>query len=126
MEAYVDDMMVKSMSMADHANDLQETFTSLQKHCIKLNPSKCAFGVSSDKFLDFIISWREIEANLEKIHTILDLYPPQTMSEVQYLMGYITTLSWFIFKSVEHCLPFFKTLRQAQSFQWNEDCWSSF
>ena len=56
MEAYVDDMMVKSISMADHINDLRETFTTLQEHCMKLNPSKYTFGVSSDKFLGFIIS----------------------------------------------------------------------
>ena len=56
MEAYVDDMMVKSMSMADHVNDLRKTFTMLQEHHMKLNPSKCAFRISSDKFLGFIVS----------------------------------------------------------------------
>ena len=82
MEAYIDDMMVKSMSMADHVNDLQETFTMLREHRMKLNPSKCAFGVPSNKFLSFIVSQRGIEANPKKIRTILDLSPPQTTSEV--------------------------------------------
>ena len=84
MEAYIDDMMVKSMSMADHVNDLRETFITLQKHRMKLNPSKCTFGVSSNKFLGFIISQRGIEANLEKIHIVLDLSPPRTTFEVQH------------------------------------------
>ena len=93
---------------------------------MRLNHTKCAFGVSSGKFLGFIISQRGIEANLEKIRAILDLSPSRTMVEVQHLMGYITALSQFISKLTECCLPFFKTLCQAQSFQWNEDCRSSF
>ena len=67
MEAYVDDMMVKSTSMAHHIDDLQENFAILREHNMRLNPSKCTFGVSSDKFLGFIISQRRIEANPEKI-----------------------------------------------------------
>ena len=122
MEAYVDDMMVKSMSMADHINDLRETFAMLREHRMKLNPSKCAFEVSSSKFLGFIVSKRGIKANLDKIHAVLDLSPPWTTSDVQHLMGCVTTLSRFVSKSVERCLSFFKTLRQAQSFQWNENC----
>ena len=110
MKAYVDDMMVKSTSMADHINDLQETFTTLPEHHMILNPSKCAFGVSSGKFLGFIISQREIEANLKKIRAVLDLSPPQTMVEVQHLTGCIIALSQFIFKFAERYLPFFKTL----------------
>ena len=62
----MDDMMVKSMSMAQHIADLQETFATLREHNMRLNPTKCAFDVSSGKFLGFIISQRRIEANLEK------------------------------------------------------------
>ena len=93
---------------------------------MRLNPSKYTFGVSTEKFLRFIISQRGIEANLEKIQAILDLSPPQTTIEMQHLMGRIIALNCFISKSVEHYLSFFKTLRQAQSFQWNEDCRNSF
>ena len=114
------------MNMVDHVKDLQETFATLREHHMKLNPSKCAFGVSSGKFLGFIVSQRGIEANPNKIHAVLDLSPPRTMSDVQHLTGCITALSIFISKSAERCLPFFKTLHRAQSFQWNEDCRNSF
>ena len=113
MEAYVDNMMVKSASMADHVDELRETFATLREHNMRPNPSKCTFGVTSGKFLSFIVSQRGIEANPKKIRAILDLSPPQKMVEVQHLMGCITALSQFISKSVECCLPFFKTLRQA-------------
>ena len=93
---------------------------------MKLNPSKCIFGVSSDKFPGFIISQRGIEANPKKIQAMLDLSPPRTMVKVQHLTGCIIALSWFISKSMECYLFFFKILCQAQSFQWNDDCQNSF
>ena len=63
MEVYVDDMFVKSKEELTHLDDLEETFATLKKHKMKLNPSKCVFGVASGKFLGFMVSQREIEAN---------------------------------------------------------------
>ena len=54
-------------NMKVYVDDLQETFTTLRRYQMKLNPSKCAFGVASGKFLGFMVSQREIEANLEKV-----------------------------------------------------------
>ena len=51
VEVYVDDMLVKSQNEEIHLDDLQETFDTLWQYNMKLNPSKCAFGVSSGKFL---------------------------------------------------------------------------
>ena len=55
VELYVDDMLVKSRKEKDHLDDLRETFNTLRQYHMKLNPSKCAFEVSSGKFLGFII-----------------------------------------------------------------------
>ena len=55
-KAYVDDMLVKSNDEADHLDDLRETFDTLHKYKMKLNPSKCVFAISSGKFLGFIVS----------------------------------------------------------------------
>ena len=63
VEVYVDDMLVKSQDEGIHLDDLQETFDTLQQYNMKLNPSKCAFGVSSGKFLGYMVSHRGIEAN---------------------------------------------------------------
>ena len=54
---------------------------------MKLNPSKCAFGVSSGKFLEFMVSRRGIEANRDKIQAILDMKPSRSIKEVQSLIG---------------------------------------
>ena len=56
VEVYVDDMLVKSRKEEDHLDDLKETFNTFRQYNMKLNPSKCAFGVSSGKFLGFIVS----------------------------------------------------------------------
>ena len=56
MEVYVDDMLVKSKKVESHLDDLKETFEMLKKFKMKLNPTKCAFRVSSGKFLGFMIS----------------------------------------------------------------------
>ena len=56
MEVYVDDMLVKSKEKLVHLDDLKETFATLRQYQMKLNSSKCAFGVASGKFLEFIVS----------------------------------------------------------------------
>ena len=56
MEVYVDDMLVKSKEELTHLDDLKETFAMLRQYQIKLNPSKCAFGVASRNFLGFMVS----------------------------------------------------------------------
>ena len=67
MEVYIDDMLVKSQHAADHLNHLQECFETLNKYGMKLNPTKCTFGVSSGEFLGYIVIQRGIEANPKQI-----------------------------------------------------------
>ena len=63
-------------------DDLQETFTTLRRYQMKLNPSKCAFRVASGKFLGFMVSQRGIEANPKKVRAILEIASPRTVKEV--------------------------------------------
>ena len=63
VEVYIDDMIVKSIYEEDHPRDLRAVFNTLRLHCLKLNASKCAFGVGSRKFLGFMVTQRGIEAN---------------------------------------------------------------
>ena len=55
VQVYVDDMLVKSRREDDHLEDLKETFDTLRSYNMKLNPRKCAFGVTVRKFLGFIV-----------------------------------------------------------------------
>ena len=73
---------MKSLDEKKHLDNLQETFDTLRRYNMKMNPSKCAFGVSSRKFLGFIVSHRGIEANPDKIQAILNMEPPKNIKEV--------------------------------------------
>ena len=57
--------------------DLEETFDTLRSYNMKLNPSKCALGVTAGKFLGLMVSQRGIEANLDKIRATVEMPPPQ-------------------------------------------------
>ncbi|XP_059436627.1 uncharacterized protein LOC132169643 [Corylus avellana] len=124
MEVYVDDMLVKSKLWIDHVTDLQEAFRILKRFKMKLNPTKCAFGVSSGKFLGYMVSSRGIEANPEKIQAVLDMQSPKNVKQVQQLAGRIAALNRFISRSTDKCLPFFKILRKT--FEWSEECEQAF
>ena len=124
VEVYVDDMLVKNLDECKHLDDLQETFNTLRRYSMKLNPSKCAFGVASGKFLGFMVSHRGIETNPEKIKAILDRKPPQSIKEVQSLTGRVAALNRFVSKATDKCLPFFKILKKA--FEWTNECQRAF
>ena len=75
-EAYIDDIVVKSREASTLIQDLEETFASLRKVDLRLNPEKCMFGVPFGKLLSFLVSHREIEANPEKVKAIEEMSPP--------------------------------------------------
>ena len=120
VQVYVDDMLMKSVRENDHLNDLQETFDILRSYNMKLNPSKCMFGVTVGKFLGFMVSQRGIEVNSEKVRAILELEPPRTVKAVQSLNGKVAALNRFVSKATDKCLPFFRILKK--SFEWMDEC----
>ena len=63
-------MLVKRKAKESHMDNLKETFNILRKYKMKLDPTKCVFGVSLGKFLGFVMSQRGIEANLDKVRAI--------------------------------------------------------
>ena len=124
VQVYVDDMLVKSVRENDHLSDLQETFNTLRSYNMKLNPSKCVFGVTARKFLGFMVSQRGIEVNPEKVRAILELEPPRTMKAVQSLNGKVAALNRLVSKATDKCFPFFRVLRK--SFEWMDECQKAF
>ena len=124
MEVYIDDMLVKSTTAELHIAHLSEAFQILRNYNMKLNPAKCAFGVSAGKFLAFIVNHRGIEANPDKIKVVLDMPSPSGIKEVQRLTGRIAILSRFISRASDKCQPFFQVLKKA--FQWDAKCEEAF
>ena len=118
VEAYVDDIVVKS-KRADHlVADLERTFAKLRANGIKLNPEKCVFGVPRGMLLGFIVSERGIEANPEKISAITRMGPIQNIKGVQRITGCLAALSRFISCLSERGLPLYRLLKKADRFEW--------
>ena len=118
MEVYIDDMLVKSLSVEQHLDHLCQAFEILRKYNMKLNPTKCSFGVSSGKFLGYMVTQRGIEANLEQIRSVMDIPSPTHVKDVQRLASRVAALNRFISKSSERCHLFFSTLRKSKDFEW--------
>ncbi|KAL2252542.1 UNVERIFIED_CONTAM: hypothetical protein Sindi_0048900 [Sesamum indicum] len=89
---------------------------------MKLNRSKCTFGVRGGKFLAYMVSERGIEANPEKIHASMQFGSPKSVKDIKTLTGKIATLNRFIARSADCNLPFFKVLRKVKDFEWIEEC----
>ena len=87
VEVYEEDLLVKSSDKTDHLDHLRETFDTLHKYKMKLNPTKCVFAVSLGKFFSFMVSQWGIEENPDKIKAIMEIKSPRTMKEIQSLMG---------------------------------------
>ena len=96
VEAHIDDMVVKSKQTSKHLNDLGSVFSVLRKHKLRLNASKCSFGVGLGKFLVYMITYRGIEVNPDQIKVINDMHSPQNPKEVQKLTGMTVVLNRFI------------------------------
>ena len=78
----------------------------MRKYKLRLNASKCSFGVDLGKFLGYMVTHYGIEVNLDKIKAINDLQPPWNLKEVQKLIGITATLNRFISRSADRCKPF--------------------
>ena len=124
MEVYIDDMLVKAVKAELHITHLAEAFQVLKSYNMKLNPTKCAFGVSAKTFLGFIVNSRGIEANPDKIKAVLDMLPPLNIKEIKFLTGRIAALSRFVSKASDKCQLFFQVLKKV--FQWDAHCKEAF
>ena len=115
---------MKSQREEDHLKDLKEIFDTLRSYNMKLNLGKCAFGVTTGKFLGFMVSQRGIEANPNKIRAIMEMKPLRNVKEVQSLNGKVAALNRFVSRATNKCLPFFRTLKK--SFEWTDECQQAF
>ncbi|KAL0449525.1 UNVERIFIED_CONTAM: Transposon Tf2-12 polyprotein [Sesamum latifolium] len=92
VECYIDELVVKSKKQEDHLYDLRKVFERLRRYQLKMNPSKCSFGVTSEKFLGFIIHQWGIEIEQAKIDAILKILEPRNIHELKSLQGKLAYL----------------------------------
>ena len=121
IEAYIDDVVVKSKTADRLIADLEQMFKALKEYRWKLNPTKCIFGVPSGILLGYVISTQRIEVNHKKVLAITRTKCPTYVKVIQKLTGCMAALSHFISQLGEKGLPFFKLLKASERFEWTEE-----
>jgi hypothetical protein len=126
VEAYIDDVVVKTTVEDQLIADLTETFDNLREFKWKLNLTKCVFGVPSRLLLVFMDGHRGIEDNLAKVDAIRKMAKPSNKKDVMKLTGMMAALGRFISKLDEKGLLFFKLLKKADKFVWDDEAQKAF
>nr|GEV68733.1 reverse transcriptase domain-containing protein [Tanacetum cinerariifolium] len=93
LEAYVDDMVIKSKDKKMLLADIAKTFDNLKRINMKLNPKKCSFGVEEGKFLGYMVTSGGIRANPKKTKALADLQSSRTLKEMQSLSRKLVALN---------------------------------
>ena len=122
VEIYIDDVVVKSKGYKEHLADLRKALECTRRHGLKMNPNKCAFGVSAGQFLGFMVHERDIEISQKTITTINKVVAPETKVELQSLIGKINFIRRFIANlsgKIQSFSPLLK-LKADQKFVWGE------
>jgi hypothetical protein len=118
VEAYIDDIGVKTRKANDLVNDLRTAFDCLRANEVKLNPEKCVFVVSRGMLLGYIVSQRGIEPNPKKVASLDRMGPIRDLKGVQKVLGCLSTLSRFISRLGEIGLPLYRLLKKHERFSW--------
>jgi hypothetical protein len=116
VEAYVDDIVVKTGKADDLVSDLSIAFGCLRANGMKLNPAKCVFGVPRGMLLGYIVSQQGIEANPEKVATLERMGLIRDLKGVQRVLGCLAALSPFISRLGEKGLPLYRLLKKHERF----------
>ena len=126
IEIYIDDMVVKSKMVSKHLGDLRAIFEILRKYKLRLNASKCSFGVGLGKFLGYMVTHRGIEVNPDQIKAINNLQSPWNPKEMQKLTEMATSLNRFLSRLADRCRPFFLLINKWKGFEWTEEFATAF
>jgi hypothetical protein len=118
VEAYVDDIVVKTRKADDLVNDLRVAFDCLRANGVKLNPEKCVFRVPRGMMLGYIVSQWGIGPNPEKVTALERMGPIRDVKGVQKVLGCLAALSRFISRLGEKGLPLYRLLKKHERFSW--------
>ncbi|CAL5375032.1 unnamed protein product [Camellia sinensis] len=121
VEDYVDDLVVKSKKEEDHLRDLEKVFKRCQKFKMRMNPLKCAFGVTAGKLLGFLVHRHGIEADEDKVKSIKVMPPPNSQKELKKFLEKVSYIRRFIPALVEISAPFGSLLKGDAKFEWNQE-----
>ena len=99
---------------------MRKVFERCQTFKLRMNPLKCAFGVSSGKFLGFLVHNRGINVDPTKVTAIATMKLPATVKELKSFLGKVSYIRRFIPSFASITSAFTKLLKKGQSFEWGE------
>ncbi|GJZ45464.1 reverse transcriptase domain-containing protein [Tanacetum coccineum] len=129
LEAYMDDMVIKSKTELEMMKDIEETLLTLKKVNMKLNPKKCSFEMEEGKFLGYIVTSEGIRSNPKKTKAVVNKPSPSDLKQMQRLSGKLTALNRFLSKAAERALPCLDTLKKCtniKDFHWTTEAEEAF
>uniref|UniRef100_A0A2N9GMB4 RNase H type-1 domain-containing protein n=1 Tax=Fagus sylvatica TaxID=28930 RepID=A0A2N9GMB4_FAGSY len=126
IEDYVDDIVVKSKTRGDHFGVLKKVFERCRLYKLKMNPLKCAFGVSAGKFLGFLVHQRGIDVDPTRASAIATMKPPTTHKELKSFLGKLSYIRRFIPGLAAVTSAFSPLLKKGASFRWSTECQEAF
>ncbi|XP_076891522.1 uncharacterized protein LOC143542952 [Bidens hawaiensis] len=121
VEIYVDDLVIKSKHEEGMLRDIRETFQTLRRANMKLNPGKCSSRVEEGKFLGVLVTKGGIRANPEKVEALIQMKSPKSLKELQWLNGRLVALNRFLSKIATRTLSFMAVLRRST--RKSKFCW---
>ncbi|GLJ28699.1 hypothetical protein SUGI_0565670 [Cryptomeria japonica] len=126
IEDYVDDILAKSYNREEHIEILENIFDRLEQYKLRLNPKKCAFGVTSGKLLGYNVLARGIEVDPTKVKAIMEIASPKNISQLRSLQGRLQSIRRFVTQLVDKCQPFTHILHKHVNFKWDHQCEEAF
>ncbi|KAK1652057.1 hypothetical protein QYE76_069862 [Lolium multiflorum] len=123
VEIYIDDVVVKSVATDGHLEDLRQVLDRTRKFGLRMNPKKCAFGVTAGQFLGFLVHERGIEIGLKSQEAVRTMKPPTTKKELQCLIGKINFVRRFISNLSGRIEPFMGLvkIKPDEEFRWGAE-----
>ena len=118
MEDYVDDIVVKSKTKTRHFQLLEQVCERCRKYKLRMNPVKCAFGVSAGKFLGFLIHHRGISVDPTKATAIATMKRPTTIKELKSFLGRVSNIRKLMPGLASVTSNLFKLLKKETEFTW--------
>ena len=122
VECYVDDIAVKNRAKGDHIADLKTIFDIMRAHQLKMNPTKSFLGVASCKFMGFVVTYKGMYLDPEKVRAVQQMQPLRNIRELRGLQGRLAYIQRFISNLSERCQPFTKLMKKGVSFVWDDAC----
>ena len=120
LEDYVDDIVVKSKKREEHFYVLKKVFERCRTFKLRMNPLKCAFRVSTRKFLGFLVHSRGIDVDPAKATAIATMKPLVTIKELKSFLRKVSYIQRFIAGLASITFAYTKLLKKGQSFEWGE------